>query len=113
MFKTALGHLITNSIVFNKKGGKVEIELKKKNNKIYLTVEDTGIGICKEDQKYIFQRFFRGKNGSELQTQGTGLGLYIVKLVIKSMRGNLWFESKENKGTKFYLKIPITPKVRK
>jgi signal transduction histidine kinase len=62
------------------------------------------MGIPKEDQKHLFERFFRGHNATHVQ--GTGLGLNIVAKYVELMNGSITFESKENKGTTFMIKLP-------
>jgi signal transduction histidine kinase len=68
-------------------------------------VIDEGIGIPKSDQKELFTRFFRAKNATNIK--GTGLGLNIVKKYLELLEGNMTFESQENKGTRFTIRIPI------
>jgi len=70
-------------------------------------VADTGIGIPKDQQTQIFGRLFRAKNAKEKLTEGTGLGLYIVKLSVEKLGGKIWFKSVENVGTTFYVAIPL------
>ncbi len=75
--------------------------------KYYFEIKDNGVGIPKEDQKYIFQKFFRSKNIMRYQTQGIGLGLYISKLIIEKLRGRIWFKSREGVGSTFWFTLPI------
>jgi len=107
MLKTALENLINNAITYNKPQGKVKISLKREPKRIVIEVADTGIGISKQDQKYLFQKFYRGSNAAQINTRGTGLGLYIVKEVIKKLGGRVWFKTKLNKGSTFYISLPI------
>jgi signal transduction histidine kinase len=72
---------------------------------IEIAVKDYGIGISEEDQKNLFERFFRGRNASNIQ--GTGLGLNIVLRYLDLMKGSITFESRINEGTTFYLKLPV------
>ncbi len=100
-------NFLDNAIRYIKEKGKVEISLKKTNNKLLFQIKDNGVGIPKEDQKYIFQKFFRSENILRYQTHGSGLGLYIAKAIIKKSGGKLWFESQQNKGSTFYFSLPI------
>jgi signal transduction histidine kinase len=107
MLKTVLENLLSNAIIYNKPQGKVKISLEKRPKKIVVAVKDTGMGISKRDQKYIFQKFFRGKNAAQINARGTGLGLYIVKEVLKKMKGRAWFKTKVGEGSTFYISLPI------
>ena len=104
LLKNVLFNLISNAIKFSPAGGAVTIEAEVQNASVKLSVKDSGIGISKEDQKHLFERFFRGKNATHIQ--GTGLGLNIVLKYAELMNGKLDFESTENKGSTFTLIIP-------
>lgn len=99
-------NLIDNAIRYTQGGGKIKINLFKKGNSIRCEIKDNGVGIPKEDQKRIFQKFFRSKNILKYQTQGTGLGLFIAKSIISASKGKLGFKSKENKGSIFWFELP-------
>ncbi|MFH1142303.1 MAG: HAMP domain-containing sensor histidine kinase, partial [Candidatus Uhrbacteria bacterium] len=81
--------------------------VKKKQDYLLVKITDNGIGIPEDDQKNIFSKFYRGANVSVHNTEGTGLGLFITKVIIESCKGEIWFESKEGKGTTVYFTIPI------
>lgn len=100
-------NLITNAIHYSPPENKIVISLNKDHENIIFSVKDSGIGIPKEEQPKIFGRFFRASNASKTIASGTGLGLYISKLIIESSNGKIWFESVENKGTTFFASIPI------
>lgn len=87
--------------------GKIEILLEKRNNKFYFEVKDNGIGVPKDDQKYIFQKFFRAENALRHQANGSGLGLFIVKSIIKSAGGEIGFKSQKNNGSTFWFTLPV------
>jgi len=70
-------------------------------------VKDDGIGIPKDQQKRIFDKFFRTNNAIRLETEGTGLGLFICKNIIKAHGGRIWFESEKDKGSIFCFTLPI------
>ncbi|MCD6271058.1 HAMP domain-containing histidine kinase [bacterium] len=107
MLKTVLENLVNNAITYNKPQGKVKISLKREPKRIIIAVADTGIGISKQDQKYLFQKFYRGSNATQINTRGTGLGLYIVKEVVKKLGGKVWYKTKLGKGSTFYISLPI------
>jgi signal transduction histidine kinase len=101
-------NLLDNAIRYIKEKGEVTIRLEKRPNSVYLEIQDTGVGIPKEEQKYIFQKFFRAENILRYQTQGSGLGLYIAKSIIEKAGGKIGFHSQENKGSTFWFKLPIS-----
>jgi len=65
------------------------------------------VGIPKDDQKFIFQKFFRSENAIRQQTQGSGLGLFIAKSIIERFDGQIGFESEKSKGSTFWFTLPI------
>jgi signal transduction histidine kinase len=77
-----------------------------KNGKLHIAVKDNGIGMSLEDQKHLFERFFRAKNAASIQ--GTGLGLNIVRKYVELMEGEIAFKSELNAGTTFTVKFPLT-----
>ena len=87
--------------------GKVTVKLYAKGNTVRCEVVDNGIGIPLNDQKFIFQKFFRAENVRRYQTSGSGLGLYICKNIIERSKGKMGFVSKENEGTTFWFSLPI------
>lgn len=105
--KLVIENLLDNAVRYIKKGGKVELKLGKKDKYIYFEIKDNGVGIPQNDQKYIFQKFFRSGNIMNQQTEGSGLGLYITKSIIKKSGGKIGFKSQENKGSTFWFTFPI------
>ncbi len=104
LLKNVLFNLISNAIKFSNHGGIIEISAQVLNSSVKISVSDSGIGIPKEDQKHLFERFFRGHNATYIQ--GTGLGLNIVAKYVEQMNGFIDFESIESKGTTFNIIIP-------
>lgn len=106
LLSEVFSNLLSNAIKYTPPKGKVNVVLMKKGANIVLSVKDTGYGIPKESQEYLFSKFFRAGNILQKETFGTGLGLYMVKLIANSMGGKVWFESRENVGSTFYFSIP-------
>ena len=100
-------NLIDNGIRYNKIGGNVTISLKHDKLFIYVTIEDTGIGISDLQHNRIFDKFFRADNAVKADAEGTGLGLFISKNIIEAHEGKISFKSKKNKGTIFTFSLPI------
>jgi signal transduction histidine kinase len=105
--KLVMENLLDNAIRYTKEKGEINIELSQKNNNIYFSIKDNGVGIPEKDKKYIFQKFFRSGNALKRQTKGSGLGLYISKAIIKRAKGKIGFHSTENKGSTFWFTIPL------
>jgi signal transduction histidine kinase len=103
----AVNNLIDNAIKFNKESGQVIISAKKKDKDLLVSVADTGIGIEKEKEHLVFGKFARGTSILRYDYTGTGLGLYITKLIINAHGGKIWFESTPGKGATFHFTLPI------
>lgn len=94
-----LYNLCSNGIRYNIRGGSVTLSVKPKNGKVLLSVKDTGIGIPKEHQERVFERFYRVDKGRSKQNGGTGLGLAIVKHIVAQHNAKIELESEAGKGT--------------
>ena len=105
--KLVVDNLVVNAVTYNRPGGKVEVALFNKKNKVMMSVTDTGIGIPKEDKKYISDKFFRATNTRQTHPEGTGLGLYIVASIVKKMKGSFDFKSEEGVGSTFWFVLPV------
>jgi PAS domain S-box-containing protein len=104
LLKNILFNLISNAIKFSQENGLIEVIADVKDQSVDISVKDHGIGIPMEDQKHLFERFFRGHNAVHIQ--GTGLGLNIVAKYAELINAKLDFESVENTGTTFKMTIP-------
>lgn len=105
--RQAIVNLLSNAIAFTPEGGKITIDIRRDNDTALVSIADTGVGIPKEQQAQVFNRFFRGTNVLTMETAGTGLGLYIAKAFIEASGGRIWFKSAQGQGTTFYFTLPI------
>lgn len=105
-------NLLSNALKYTVKGG-VIISISKEKEDILIKVADTGLGIPKEQHDKIFQKLFRADNVRETDTEGTGLGLYIIKSILDNTGGTIRFESVQNKGTTFFVTIPLKGMTKK
>lgn len=105
-FREIMINILSNAIKYSHEKGKISIEVKatKESNRIMVT--DNGIGIPKKDQQKIFSEFFRADNAISAKTEGTGLGLFMVKSYIEKWGGKVWFESEEGTFTRIYIELP-------
>lgn len=106
-------NLLDNAVKYTPEGGEVTINVK--YSKIYLEIEvvDTGIGIPEDQKKKLFSKFFRASNAVKKQTEGTGLGMFIVKNIVEKHGGRIELESQENKGTRVKISIPLNAPMQK
>lgn len=105
--KMAVSNLLDNSIRYTQPGGTVDVSTKEEGDFVVVSVKDAGMGIPDTQKGRIFTKFFRGDNVIKMQTEGSGLGLYLVKNIIEKHGGKIWFDSTENKGTTFYFALPV------
>ncbi len=100
-------NLIDNAVKYTSEGGEIDIEMKKVNDKVCFSVEDNGMGIPEEDQERIFERFYRVDKARSRELGGTGIGLSIVRNIIKQHGSKIKVESKEGEGSKFSFNLKI------
>ena len=103
-------NLLTNAIHYNREGGSVAIAVKLDADHVLLSVADTGVGIAQEDQKHLFERFYRVDKARSREQGGTGLGLSIVKHIVQGHGGTVWVKSEPGKGATFFFTLPQSEK---
>jgi signal transduction histidine kinase len=100
-------NIVDNAIKYSQEKGQIEITLKRMNNMAKLSVKDNGIGISPDDQKMIYDRFFRSDTARAHAKKGTGLGLAICKWIAESHEGNIQVESTKDQGSCFTITLPL------
>lgn len=106
LMRIVFQNIISNAVKYTPDKGTISVTIKKRSRDIYIEISDTGYGIPKSQQGKIFTKLFRADNIRDVITDGTGLGLYIAKSIIDSANGKIWFKSKENTGTSFFITLP-------
>lgn len=107
LIRNVYQNLLSNAIKFTPDQGKISVKIAKNNGDMISEIKDTGYGIPKHEQNKVFEKFFRGENIATVITEGNGLGLYMVKAIVESSGGKVWFESTLNKGTTFWFTLPL------
>ncbi len=112
LMRQVIQNLLTNAIRYSsiEKGSLITISVVKKDNNYIFSVQDNGIGIPADAQTHIFEKFYRAENAIKAEGEGSGLGLYIIKMIVEAAGGRLWFQSppdSKNTGTVFHVSIPI------
>lgn len=102
-----LMNLVGNAVKYNREGGSVDVAVRATGKQAEITIKDTGFGIPKDQQARIFEKFFRAQSRDTQEITGTGLGLFITKMLIEKMNGVITFSSEEGKGSIFTFLLPI------
>ena len=101
-------NLVDNAIRYTRGSGGVTITIRQEGDNLRWSIQDGGIGINPDKQKYIFQKFFRSEDAKGEQPYGSGLGLYIAKKILEACGGKIGFQSEDGKGSIFWFTLPIT-----
>jgi signal transduction histidine kinase len=102
-----LSNLLSNAIKFTPEGGRVKLETERAGDEVILRVHDTGVGIAREDQDLIFEKFRQAANPMTREQGGTGLGLSIVRELAKLLGGDVTLESELGRGSTFTVRLPL------
>lgn len=103
--REVISNLVENAIKYTLKGD-VVIDVNGDDEHVTVSIADSGIGIPKEDQGHLFQKFYRVDNSETREIGGTGLGLYLCRRLAEAMNGRIWVDSEYKKGSTFYLELP-------
>lgn len=125
LFQVVL-NLLSNAVKYTPRGGQIHVTVRETaeisppqvaaahqegeghaSSYVLCSIEDTGIGIPKDEQSHMFQQFFRGRKAVASNEGGTGLGLFLVRTIVEQHDGAIWFSSREGHGTTFFFTIPV------
>jgi signal transduction histidine kinase len=106
LMRMTLENLLSNAVKYTPEGGRVELSVTFADHMLRYEVKDSGCGIPKEEQDKIFGKLFRATNVRN--TEGNGLGLFAAKGAAEAQGGKVWFTSEPNKGTTFFVEVPLT-----
>jgi PAS domain S-box-containing protein len=113
LIRIVFQNLLSNAVKYTPAKGLITVGLSAQPRSIRLTIKDNGYGIPADAQSRIFTKLFRADNVRIKETDGTGLGLYIVKSIVEQSGGRIWFESTEDQGTTFYVDFPLSGMIKK
>jgi len=99
-------NLTSNAIKYTTRGGEIAIRIRRMGDRVRWEIQDNGIGIPQEAQRRLFEKFYRAENVLTVETEGTGLGLYLVRLIIEQFGGRVWCKSEEGRGATFVFTLP-------
>jgi signal transduction histidine kinase len=108
LLRQVIFKLVCNAIRYTLPGGEIAIRMSREGSLVRWEIQDSGIGIPREAQRRLFEKFYRADNVSTIETEGTGLGLYLVRLIVERLGGKVRCESAEGKGSTFLFTLPLS-----
>ena len=112
LLRQVVVNLVSNAIKYTPPAGTIEIRLERNGAALRWSIRDSGIGIPALSQPKLFEKFYRAENVLTLETEGTGLGLYLVRLIMEQLDGRVWCESEEGAGATFLFTLPLAEAAR-
>jgi signal transduction histidine kinase len=107
MLRQVLQNLVSNAVKYTPPGGRIGVEVASDGGEVRCAVIDTGIGVPEAARPRLFEKFFRADNVTKVETEGTGLGLYIVRLIVERAHGRIWYEPADAGGSRFLIALPL------
>ena len=108
LLRQVVMNLLSNAIKYTPSPGEIALEMHQENGAAQWTIQDNGIGIPKDALPRLFEKFYRADNVHKIETEGTGLGLYLVRLIVERLGGRIWCRSEEGKGATFLFTVPLS-----
>lgn len=106
LVREVIMNLLSNAIKYTPPDGTITVSMQPNGDMVQWAVHDTGIGIALPSQAHLFEKFYRAENASVMNTEGTGLGLYLARLILERSGGRVWCESVEGRGSTFTFVLP-------
>jgi PAS domain S-box-containing protein len=106
LLRQAVTNLLSNAVKYTPHGGCIAVSLAQQNGSVTWTVRDSGVGVPKHAQARLFEKFYRAANAISIDSEGTGLGLHLVRLIVEQAGGRVWCESEEGQGATFAFTLP-------